>query len=173
MLLTPPPKPPGDSPPCPVPMPLLAAPRSRDEHGRLLPGHTLGGRPPGSLNRATVILQSLFEGGAAELGAAVLVNAIKRSDTGAARLVLDRLYPVRKGNPVEIPDFPAVQRAADVPRALAALLDAVTAGVLTADEAKPIADLLGTFVSALDATTLDERLTALEALQPGSKTRGY
>jgi hypothetical protein len=169
VLLTPPPTPPGDPPPCPVPLPA-DAPRDRNDAGRFEPGNKIGGRK--GPNKATILLQTLFETGAAEIGGHVL-TAIKRGDMTAARIAMDRIFPVRRGSRIEIPNFPKVEKAADVPVALAALLDAVTAGIVTADEAKPIADLLSTFVVALETTTLAERLAALEALQPGSKTRGY
>jgi hypothetical protein len=131
----------------------------------------LGGRPPGAKNRATIILQALFEGSAAELGAAVLVNAIKRGDTAAARLVLERIYPVRRGAPVEVPGFPAVDAAADVPRALAALVAAVTAGHLTADEAKPLAELLSAYVAAVDIVDTAAEVAELKQLLEDSKSK--
>lgn len=173
MLLTPPvpPTPPGDLPPCPVRLPAAAAnaTRDRDDSGQFLPGHTLGGRK--GPNKATLLLQTLFEDGAADIGKHIL-KAVKDGDMTAARIAMDRIFPVRRGSRIEIPNFPKVVAASDVPVALAALLDAVTAGTLTADEAKPIANLLGTFVTALEATTLEERLAALEALQPGAHVRG-
>jgi len=63
---------------------------------------------------------------------------------------------------MELEAFPKVSSAADVPKALAALLDAVATGVLTTDEADAIANLCTRYVTALEAVELETRIRALE-----------
>jgi hypothetical protein len=106
-------------------------------------------------------MEALLEGQWETLTNTALQMAL-RGDVTALRLCFDRLAPVRRGSSIAIPDFPAIATPADVPKAQAALLAAVVAGHLTADEAKPLSDMIGAFVSALDVTVLAERLDALE-----------
>jgi len=91
-----------------------------------------------------------------------LLTMALRGDSAAMKLCMDRLAPVRRGSSVTIPDFPKVETVADVPRAQAAILAAVAAGHLTADEATPLSAILTAFVTAVDATTFAERLAELE-----------
>ena len=69
---------------------------------------------------------------------------------------------MRKGRIVTLDKFPTVKCAADVPAALASLLDSVAKGDLTTDEADAIAALCSRYVTALDAVDLETRLKALE-----------
>jgi hypothetical protein len=55
----------------------------------------------------------------------------------AARLIVDRIAPPRRGRPVPIA-LPEVIRARDVPAALAAVLAAVGSGELTPAEAAAV-----------------------------------
>lgn len=173
---------PATIPPCPIPLPpgsanvqplhirllheaalpaaqALPAGESRDAKGRFAPGNP--GKPPGTRNKITVAIESLLEGQWETLTKTALQMAL-RGDVTALRLCFDRLAPVRRGSSVTIPDFPTIATPADVPRAQAALLAAVVAGHVTADEAKPLSDMIAAFVSALDVTVLAERLDALE-----------
>jgi hypothetical protein len=56
-------------------------------------------------------------------------------------VVLRPHCPVRRGAHIDIPDFPKVETAADIPKAHAAILFAVAAGHVTADDVKPLSDL--------------------------------
>lgn len=167
-MLTPPPLPPppgGPPPPLPPP-PLPPPPGERDAQGRFLPGR--GGRRPGAKNRATVLLESLFEGGVLEIGQAVLL-AVRRGDMMAARIALDRASPVRRGRPIEIPDFPELQSVHDVPRAMSRLASAVAGGEITPEEAGAVAGVLEKFVAAVEAVDLAARLEAIEKAQEESR----
>ena len=79
----------------------------------------------------------------------------------AARLVLDRVLPPRKGGTVRF-DLPAVSTPADVLAALGAVLAAVGRGELTPDEGCIIASLLETKRKALETVELEGRVAALE-----------
>lgn len=181
MLLPPPPPPPGNPlGPLPPPPPPYALPdpdqgdtatpsrpsnpglAGRRADGTFAPGNP--GKRPGTRNRATVILQTLFEDGATEIGQAVLL-AVRRGDMTAARIAVDRLYPVRRGTPIEIPDFPKLESAADVPKAHAALVAAVMVGQITAEEAKPLSDLLTAYVTAVDIVDTAAEVAEIKRMQ--------
>jgi hypothetical protein len=53
----------------------------------------------------------------------------------AAKYVLERIAPSRRGRLVEIEGFPAIRTPAEVPAALASLATAVGDGIITIEEA--------------------------------------
>tara|TARA_B100000959_G_scaffold216085_2_gene227612 strand:+ start:358 stop:618 length:261 start_codon:yes stop_codon:yes gene_type:complete len=69
---------------------------------------------------------------AAEVLTAVLEKA-KAGDIQAARLLLDRLMPVRKGRAVNI-DLPRIEKAEDLLTALSTTIEAMGRGELTPEE---------------------------------------
>ena len=60
------------------------------------------GRPKGSRNRASLLLEHLIEG-EGEAVVRALLAAAKGGDVSAARALLDRLVPPRKERPVNSP----------------------------------------------------------------------
>src|SRR5665213_2682457 len=81
------------------------------------------GKPPGTRHKITMLAEQLMEADAEGIVAKVVALA-KGGDLVAARLVLDRILPTRRGRPVTL-DLPAVQTAADLPGALGAVVAAV------------------------------------------------
>ena len=79
----------------------------------------------------------------------------------AARLVLERIAPPRKGRTVTF-DLPPVETADDVVKALGLVVGAVAAGNLTPDEATAIAGLLETKRKAIETLEIERRVAALE-----------
>ena len=69
---------------------------------RFQPGNR--GRPKGARNRSTVLAEKLMADDVKSIIEAV-VAAAKGGDMTAARIVLDRLAPVRRGRPVQF-DLP-------------------------------------------------------------------
>lgn len=176
-----PPLPPGGGaptfPPCPVPPPptLISAPmlhalplppaqplECRDAKGRFAPGSP--GRPPGTRNRTTLAMEAMMEGQWEALTKTAIQMAL-RGDSTALKLCIDRLAPIRRGSSVTIPDFPAVAAIADVPKAQAALLAAVAAGHLSADEATPLSALLAAYVTAVDVVDTAAEVAEIKKLQ--------
>ena len=189
------PPPPGDRPPppplCPIPLPppegrasdapvvgqaLLGAPllhtqplpapqplpEGRDAKGRFAPGNP--GKQPGTRHRVTIAMESLMEGQWEGLTKTAVALAL-RGDTTALRLCLDRIAPVRRGGHIEIPDFPKIESPADVPKAHAAILSAVAAGHLSADEAKPLSDLLAAYITAFDVVDTAAEVAEIKRMQ--------
>jgi hypothetical protein len=79
----------------------------------------------------------------------------------AAKLVLERIVPVRKGRPVNL-TLPPVKTAADVVEALGATVQAMADGEVTPDEAATIAGVLEAKRKAIETADLEVRIVRLE-----------
>jgi hypothetical protein len=174
----PPPPPSYDPPPAPPsgaaslsaplipPTPVLPAPQplpeGRNAKGQFAPGNP--GKAPGTRHRTTIAIEALLEGQWEGLTKTAVALAL-RGDTVALRLCFDRIAPQRRGTSIEIPDFPKVESAADVPRALAALIAAVAAGLLTADEAKPLSEMFTAYVNAVDIVDTAAEVAEIKRMQ--------
>ena len=120
------------------------------------------GRPRGSRNRATLLMESLLADDAEAIGRKAIEMA-KQGDMPAIRLCMDRLAPARKGEPVAF-ELPPLDKPADsVAAAAAEIVAAVAAGELTPSEAADLAKVIDVYVRAVATKAFDERLTKLEA----------
>jgi hypothetical protein len=90
-----------------------------------------------------------------------VLSAAKTGDMTAARIVLDRLCPARKDNPVTF-TLPNIESASDAAAAMAAILSAVASGELTPGEAETVGKLVETHIRAMEASEFERRLAALE-----------
>ena len=84
---------------------------------------------------------------------------------GAAKIILDRLWPAPKGRAVEL-DLPPVENTAGLVAAMAALVAAMADAQITPDEAKVIAGVFGEQRAAIEIEDLSERLRTLEEAAP-------
>jgi Family of unknown function (DUF5681) len=121
------------------------------------------GRPRGSRNRATLLMEGLLADDAQAIGRKAIAMA-KQGDMAAIRLCMDRLSPVRKGEPVAF-ELPPLDKPADSVAA-AEIVAAVAAGELTPSEAAELAKVVDVYVRAIATNAFDERLTKLEATAP-------
>lgn len=129
---------------------------------RFAPGNPGGpGRPQGSRNAATLILDQLADGEAGDILRRVVAEA-RGGDMRAAEMILSRAWPARKGRRVSV-DLPRVDTAADVTAALGALLEATATGSLTPEEAASIGSLLESKRRAIETVDLEQRIATLEA----------
>ena len=91
-----------------------------------------------------------------ELAAPEIVRIlIARSQCGdgsmeAAKYILERVAPSRRGRVVEIEGFPLIRTPADVPAALASLAIAVGNGTITVEEATALGGLLQRFLDTFE-----------------------
>ncbi len=115
------------------------------------------GRPPGSRNRATLLMQSLMADDAEAIGRKTVAMA-KEGDLTAIRLCLDRLAPKRKGTPVLF-ELPPLESPADAAAAAAKIAAGVASGELTPSEGAELAKVVEVYVKAIDSKGFDERLT--------------
>ena len=131
----------------------------RDGRGRFGPGNP--GRPRGSRHEALRALDAIGAEGAAEVMRAV-VEAAKGGDMRAADILLRRLWPERKGRPVNV-ELPPLDGARGVAAALGAVAEAVAAGDLSPEEGQAVAAVLETQRRAIETAELEARIAALEA----------
>jgi hypothetical protein len=124
------------------------------------------GRPQGSRNRATLLLESLIEG-EGEVVVRSLLAAAKGGDTSAARALLDRLVPPKKERPVKVA-LPELRSAKDVRDALAAVAATVADGEMLPGEGEALVKLLDAYTQAAATAELEERVAALEVRLAGA-----
>ena len=122
------------------------------------------GRPRGSRNRATLLMESLLADDAEAIGRKAIEMA-KQGDMAAVRLCMDRLAPARKGEPVAF-ELPPLDTPADSVAAAAEIVAGVAAGELTPSEGADLAKVVDVYVRAIATNAFDERLTKLEATTP-------
>jgi hypothetical protein len=118
------------------------------------------GKPPGARNKTTILAEKLMHDDVKEI-VKVVVEAAKGGDMTAARLILERIAPVRKGRPVYF-DLPPAKTAADIAAAMTAVTTAMASGDLTPDEAVTVASVLEMRRKALETEEFMLRLQALE-----------
>ena len=121
------------------------------------------GRPVGARHKATVLAEKLMQDDATNIVNAVL-TAARNGDMTAARIVIDRLVPVRKGAPVTF-NLPAIKTAADVVSALGTVAQEMACGELTPDEATAVAGVLEIKRRAIETCDIEERLRKVEEAQ--------
>jgi hypothetical protein len=95
------------------------------------------GRPKGAQNRTTRLIEALLEGEAEAIGRKCIERA-KEGDPVALRLAMERIAPVGRGRSVHF-TMPALETAADLPKALGAVLTAASNGEITPEEAVSVA----------------------------------
>jgi hypothetical protein len=118
------------------------------------------GKARGTRNKVTIAVEGLM-GKYGEQVAARMVKRAVDGDVGAARLILDRVAPVRRGRPVHL-KIGEIGDAASVMNVHAALLTEVAAGRLTPEEAEPFSAMLGAHLKAIETTDIDRRLRDIE-----------
>jgi hypothetical protein len=125
------------------------------------------GRQRGSRNKATVLVDQLFDEklfGDDNKAAAIIDRAIQMAeggDTACMRLVFERIAPARKDRPVFF-KLPTMAAAKDAVTASAAIVSAVAAGDLTPSEAAELSKVVDSYARTLQTVELEERLTKLE-----------
>ncbi len=123
------------------------------------------GKPPGARHRITMLAEKLMADDTEAVVRAV-VDAAKGGDMTAARLILDRIAPPRKGSPVSF-KLPTIETAADLSKALSAVMSSVACGELTPDEATAISSVIETKRKAIETHELEGRIAALEKAAQG------
>ena len=153
------------------PAPGKKAKPKRGPRGAFLPGNKEGavGRPKGSRNRTTLMIEAMLEGEAEGLTRALILKA-KRGYAVPLQLVFERLAPARKDRHVVI-KLPPIASLQDVLAAQGAIIEHAAAGDITPSEAHTMAGLLDLRRKTIETCELEERLAALESRLPGGATR--
>lgn len=100
--------------------------------------------------------------GDVEAVVAAVLAAAKAGDMVAARIVMDRLAPVRKGAPVPFA-LPSIATAEDVDKALGAIAALMAVGDLSPDEAGTVAGVIEMRRRAIETSLTEQRLAEIEA----------
>ena len=118
------------------------------------------GRPPGSRNRATLLMESMLEGQGEELTRKAMEMALA-GDITAMRLCLERLLPPRKDRPIHI-NLPSIENAQQIAVAMAKVAAATGEGEITPCEGETLANILVAQNSVVVAADLERRVDELE-----------
>jgi len=136
--------------------------KSKTNNGRF-PRGTSGnpsGRPQGSRNRATLLMEALLEGEAQQLTRKA-VELAKQGDTQALRLCLDRLMPPRKDRLVQF-DLPPIDNLDAISLGMASIVAAISEGKITPQEGELLSRILAEHANVLANRDLERRVAALE-----------
>jgi hypothetical protein len=106
------------------------------------------------------MVEQLAQGQAEQLVQKVLELA-QAGDVTCLRMMLDRIWPVRKGQPLQV-NLPKIETADDLRAGFASLLSGIGEGRLTADEVTAVCAVLDRAIRIVEIGDLDERLAASE-----------
>lgn len=142
---------------------------SEKKDTRFQPGQSgnPAGRPVGARSKKHQILDELAEDSAEDI-ARKFIELAKAGDGAAGRLILDRIWPARKGARVSF-DLPEVTTAAELPNAIAKVNRQVADGDLAPEEGTLIVGLLDAQRRAIETNDLAERIAAIEEKMAGAK----
>jgi Family of unknown function (DUF5681) len=118
------------------------------------------GRPPGSRNRATSMVQNLLEG-AAENIAKRATQLAEDGNVAAIRICMNRLAPLGQHNPVAF-ELPSIHSTQDCLRATSAILTGIASGDIAPSAAMQIARVINVHLRAISTNDLEARMTKLE-----------
>jgi hypothetical protein len=120
------------------------------------------GRPRGSCNRVTRLMETLLQGEAETL-TRVAIGRAMAGDPVALKLCLQRMMAPMRGRPIEI-ELPAGDGTiASIGERLEATVTAVASGEITPEEAESLARVLQEQRHQIETADIDRRLMKLEA----------
>ena len=118
------------------------------------------GKKPGTRNHASRLVETMMAGDVEEITQKV-ISAAKSGDLTAARIVLDRISPPRKDNPITL-DLPKLETASDAVQAMGLIMTSVAQGEISPSEAATLTDLVSSFTKTLELSEFEQRLNKLE-----------
>jgi hypothetical protein len=118
------------------------------------------GRPRGSKNRITQILEQLAEGQAEQLFEKVRELA-QAGDVACLRMLLDRIWPPRRAQPINV-TMPRINNAQDALAAIASICKTLGEDGLTPDEITALSSVVGRFIQIIELQDHERRIAALE-----------
>jgi hypothetical protein len=119
------------------------------------------GRPPGSKNQLTRLVEQLVDNDAEKLTRKMIQLALA-GDVRCLQYCLGRLLPRRSGHSLDV-QLPAINNVHDVVLAMGAISTAVSNGNLTAEDASHLVHLLNSYDRAITTSDLVIRLEKLES----------
>jgi len=146
-----------------TPIPKTLTEKSLRRSGRF-PKGTSGnpqGRPRGSRNKATLLMENLLQGEAEAL-TRKLIEMAKAGDPLAMRLCMDRLLPAQKDRPIELPLGP-VETLPQIRSGISTVVQAISNGSITPTAGETVAQVLHLQSEVITSAELAPRLEQLEA----------
>lgn len=133
----------------------------KSARGLFTKGNKYGqGRPAGSRNKTTELLQSMADGHAADIMHTAIQKAV-RGDSLCIKVLLDRLVPKMRDKAVQL-DMPLIDTALDAKGALESVIQSVAQGDITPSEGKAVADLVEAYARVSNYETLSKKISDLE-----------
>jgi hypothetical protein len=120
------------------------------------------GRPPGSKNKITRLLDELLENEGGSLGRK-MIELAKNGNVRCLQYCLDPLWPQRRAEPINL-ELPKINRIEDVAPAIAAVAYGVSKGTVTPEQAFQIVRMLDSYANAIIASGIAVRLEKVESV---------
>ncbi len=120
------------------------------------------GRPTGSRNHSTVLMESLLAGEAERLTRKAIELALA-GDITALRLCLERLIPPRKDRPIHLL-LPPLENVQQICEAMAKVSAAIGEGGITPSEGEVISTILEKHKDVMVTADLERRMDEYERL---------
>src|SRR5205085_12543459 len=118
------------------------------------------GRPPGSRNRTTLLMEFLLEGEAEQLTRKLIELALA-GDINALRFCIERLMPSRKDRPIHL-TLPPITNLQEIAMATSKVATAISEGEITPTEGEVLANVLLAHKDVLVTADIEMRLESLE-----------
>jgi hypothetical protein len=137
--------------------------KSRSNAGKFVPGRSANpaGKRKGTKNRRTIIAEKLLANIDVPGILAKMERQAKKGDHAAAKLILDRTIPVRRGMPIAI-KLPAIRTAADCVEAMAVVMAALACGAVSTIEASELTNVIDAARRSIETTELETRIRTME-----------
>ena len=119
------------------------------------------GRVSGTRNRATMIMEQLFDGASSDVSKEALAQAMN-GDGATLRLIVRSVIGPRRNRASSFA-VPLLQGAADVAPAIAAIAAAAAEGAISTAEASEMSQVVERYPRALAADEIEARLRRLES----------
>ena len=118
------------------------------------------GRPRGSRNKKTLLLEALLDDESETLMRRV-IGLAKMGDDVAMRLVFARMLPPRRDRPVPL-ELPRIESEADARRASGDVMEALGSGEITPQEAEQVLRVVAGAAMVMQSSELGQRMKWLQ-----------
>ena len=118
------------------------------------------GRPRGSRNKVTLLIQAMLEGKWEPLTLKAMEMALA-GDSRAMKLCMERLMAPRKDRAVHF-DLPSIRTREDIAPAMTNILGAMSEGNITPQEGEVLTRILEVQANVLSTSDFERRLAQLE-----------
>lgn len=122
--------------------------------------HGNPGRPPGSKNKTTKMVEELVDGNAEKI-TQKLIELGLAGNVRCLQYCLDRLLPQRRGRPLDL-QLPTINGVHDIAPVMASITNELNSGNLTPEEASQVIGLLESYARVITTKDLAIRLEQLE-----------